>query len=131
MLTDEQKMGVDKVISILKEAPADMFDMEGVFHFSMVEENHCGSPVCIGGWCAAHLYLENIKDPDYQAPDTSAAFREVTGLSGETAERVCFPWGRMGDRFDINPYDATRDQAIRLLEILRDTGEVDWVTAMS
>lgn len=72
----------------------------------------CGTCGCIGGWANAVFETE-------RGPELAAA---ALGLSEDDSEALFYPRGVSPDIWER----ITRRQAIRVLEHLRDTGEVDW-----
>ena len=100
-------MSINKVIEILSTVAPEDFDMDS-----------CS--MCISGQIYKHL---NPNSESYAAPIRT--FAEFTGADVEIAHAATFPRG------EENPaWKATPTQAIKMLEILRDEGVVDWETAM-
>lgn len=101
----------------------------------------CWTPACICGW-ANHLasgkasgkpFLNNIR-VRYSDEWVAAKFLGIEDEEDEYYLLLCADANRKlfmpnpvvgndSDRFRMN---ITREQAIRTLEILRDTGEIDW-----
>ena len=79
----------------------------------------CGTVACIGGWCNL------LEEHDTGTPRISSSRKaaEFLGIDDITAaEDLFYP-----DFAITTDYDSiTADQAIAVLEHLRDTGEVDW-----
>lgn len=75
---------------------------------------------CIAGHCNAisQCTLQDL---------CSDVFMDVAGVSQEIADRVVYP--SFNDNFKAIER-ATVGQAIKMLEILRDTGEVRWDVAL-
>ncbi len=100
-------MSIDKVIEILSNVKPDNFDMNN-------------PAKCISGQIGRHLHPN-----DERYHPTVETFAAFTGVSLEKAKEATYPKG------EFNPaWEATPQQAIEMLEILRDTGEVDWEFAM-
>jgi len=101
-------MSINKAIKLVKTC--DDFDMRSPFH-------------CIGGICKRYLAQ---KDLAKSIGITDAFFTVAKNITGENARKIVFP----DEAIQPNPYMATKEQAIRVLEILRDTGVVDWERVM-
>lgn len=101
-------MSINKVIEILSTVAPEDFDMD-----------MCST--CISGQIYKHL---NPNSDSYAAPIRT--FAEFVGVDAEIANDATFPIG------EENPaWKATPTQAIKMLEILRDEGVVDWDRAMT
>lgn len=99
--------GVQRVIDVLLEVNPEDFDM-------------AKRSRCIAGHCDS---ISNCPVGDL----CSNVFADVSGVSQDIADRVVYP------SFNRNEYavrHANVGQAIRMLEILRDTGEVQWDKAL-
>ena len=86
--------------------------------------HYCGTPVCIGGHGEALIRVSGER-PD----DSSISVKDVggwLGLSGKKFNALFFP--RREDA-GIDMLDITQAQAIRCLDHLIETGEVDWRAA--
>jgi len=83
--------------------------------------HNCGTVACICGW-ANHLIGS-------QDPTDDAAAAEFLGLSEDNMLELFYP----GSIRALNSlvYDATPAQAVRVLEILRDEGIIDWDRAFA
>ncbi len=78
---------------------------------------------CIGGLCREHLQLPHL--------DLIDTFKMVSDIQiDDIARKVCFP-SADGRNNPFAVYEATRGQAVKMLEVLRDTGVVDWFQAMA
>lgn len=84
--------------------------------FSMREWD-CGTAACLGGWTERFF----VGDEEYL---TVASIMDCLGISPSEAEDLFHPGRFMTETF--NPYDATPAQAVRVLDHLLETGEVDW-----
>jgi hypothetical protein len=98
---------IQRVINLIESLDPCQFDMH-----TWGEE--CGTPACIGGWTDRLFHAKNI--------GVTAVCRTLD-ITDEKGFRLFYPT-------DIEAYNAKPQQAIRALEILRDTGEVDWPRAM-
>jgi hypothetical protein len=96
----------------------------------VIDEHTCGTAACIAGFCV--VVKNDDKIPPYAAAfDTGMNF---LGLERSQARRLFMPeYDNEGRHFNADsgcyPYEATADQGIKVLEHLRDTGEVDWRVA--
>lgn len=85
---------------------------------------HCGTVACIAGH--AHI-LKTKEDPKtcfFAAGRIVESGKEYLKLSYEDAEELFYANALQEDGQSLD--DITPEQAIRTLEHLRDTGEVDW-----
>lgn len=79
---------------------------------------NCGTIACIAG----HAYLvSGGEDRDATSDDVVPAAQEFLDLKSGSADELFYAYGS-GESM----YDITSEQAIRTLEHLRDTGEVNW-----
>ncbi len=122
-------VGLNFLINTLKSVDTSptstlAFDM-GYSYFRRHQSKHaCGSACCIGGWC-------QFLFPNEEYVSLQEAFGRIVD-DDELRTAVCYPNGiYLDDDVMLNPMKATVEQAITMLEILRDTGEVDWQTAMT
>lgn len=115
------KENIQQVIDVLKSEEG----LEGVT-FDMAtfygEDEVCGTVACIAGH-AALLADPNAFTPRRARPAYDIA-RSWLDISVEQADKLFYALNFPGSIFDI-----TKAQAIAALEHLRDTGEVDWMTA--
>lgn len=98
---------VQKVIDILETVDPEKFNMED-------------ADSCIAGHC------RSIGFGRVECCDT--IFESMTGIDHRTAVEVVYP---DSDESTMIGCEATLPQAIKMLEILRDTGAVDWHQAMA
>lgn len=129
-MTDERENvgdpeGLEKLIRQLRTVSEDPrpdlgFDMRWGYSGRMYSDHPCGSACCIGGHASAILHDEGS---GRNAPHHD--FGLLCGVSSKVADAVCFPPTLSDAR------NATPAQAVRLLEILRDEGVVDWTRAMA
>lgn len=94
------------------------FDMN-YEHECTYTSHPCGTACCIGG------HAEKILGEYYS--EVSFALSKLCDIPRKTASKICWPGSRVKCP---EAYEATLEQAIKLLEICRDTGEVDWPSAM-
>ncbi len=81
-------------------------------------ENECDTVCCIGGHAAIACYDQLPPN----APICGNSGMIALGLSREQAEELFTP----DSDLPCDPYNASAEDAIRVLEYLLDTGEVDW-----
>ena len=92
-------------------------------------ENICGTPSCIGGWCEAIMVYEGVAEEG----DGATYTRDIAdwlGIEAKDAYDIFYPGCFLFENDSRSAYDATKEDAIRLLERLAETGEVDWGYAM-
>ena len=75
--------------------------------------HNCGTCGCIGGWTEAIFFNDG------------ATACEILDLDYNAKEKLFFPCNSTG------AYDATPEQAVKVLNILIETGIVDWPQAMA
>jgi hypothetical protein len=83
----------------------------------------CGSPCCIGGWANRLTYDADDWHPlisSFGEPDAMTAL----GLDDATAHALFYPG--VTTRIGGNPYGVRPAQAVRVLNHLLASGEVDW-----
>jgi hypothetical protein len=114
----------------------------------------CGTVLCIAGWANLFAMQEAGIDPNrevkldplsdkvrlkfgQQFSDTVRAAEWLGIYSGDgeneyatAADRLFYQRGYHRDAFDALQPAVRRAAGIRVLEVLRDTGEVDWPTAI-
>lgn len=110
---------INKVIETIRGLKPERFDMNvwaetrgGWFASPERLLTECGTCGCIGGWTNA--LFDGCGRADA---------RDALGLTHEEANALFYPYGLGGPD---GQWRITRRQAIRVLEHLRDTGEVDW-----
>ena len=101
---------IKKVRDHIAGLPSSQFGMR-LWH----TETECGTCCCIGGWTGAIL----LDDLDADRWDAA----EALGLTDLASHRLFYPTAASCRR---NPWDATPPQAVRVLDHLLKTGEVDW-----
>lgn len=113
-------MAVRNAIDLLEKA------RKAEFNFNMYAPSRC-----IGGICEKHLNTKGIhrttEEVEGDFNGISGAFCLVTGVSEEISEEICFPGGERGY---ASPYEIEIGQAIKLLELLEETGEVMWTAVL-
>lgn len=83
--------------------------------------NHpCGTAMCIGGWAGHLLGVKDTVSP-------TAALSELLNIPTADAQAICWP----DTDIDPDPYEATKEQAVELLQHYRATGVVDWRGVMT
>lgn len=102
------------------------FSMEFHYHspirVSDTSGFRCKTVACICGWTNLVSGHHSASDDDHAA--------EFLGIGYEQGQRLFYPdWAGREDP-TVHPYTATPEQAIAVLEILRDTGDIDWISAM-
>lgn len=95
------------------------FDMSEWAGKPAEDGGECGTACCIGGWV-------NILFPDRKGGFVNHT-AESFGISTQQSYDLCIP--EMTDE-GKNPYTATAVQGARVLDILIETGEVDWERAL-
>lgn len=118
---------IQSLIDILKVTSNDRdtgFDMSRYVHNY---DTKCQTPSCMAGWAIwdSEGRPEYIKTLWYNCFSTG---RNWLGLSGVQAHALFVPW----ETVSAEPYDTSdirTDQAIKVLEHLLETGEVDWAYA--
>lgn len=116
---------INKVQAAILAAGEEHFEMStwGSFipHEDLIEHK-CGTAACIGGWAIA---LDGgIKGHEGLVGRASKIF----GITREQGWALFVPKQKVGDPTD--PYRATPQQAVRVLDILIETGEIDWDRGM-
>ncbi len=103
---------VNKVIDILNDANPSTFNMDD-------------ADLCIAGQCR-HL---SIADGVFLCGDVFSLVTDIEDF--DIVNMVVYPYQTGAVEEPIpETRNATLYQAVRMLEILRDTGKVDWHTAM-
>jgi hypothetical protein len=122
---------IKRVRDVIAALPPERFDMRWVF----VEDGHeadwrtghtqhanlvkgCNTAACVLGWTLVTLRPKAA----VQGVSTGA---ELLGISDDQADELFTP-----DRFD-EPGRYTHAQAVRVLDRLIETGEVDWAAAQA
>ena len=107
-----------------------LFDME---HFWSKSDNSCGSVACIAGHASI---LMGKKDPPESSRDHVVAFAEYLEIPYVDAKNIAYAYYIIdyndGDYFNgciKNMAAITAADAIKVLEIYRDTGKVEWIKA--
>lgn len=85
--------------------------------FKDLTGNSCGTTACLGGWCNI---LSGFAELSLSEGSTNANAREFLGLDEDGARTLFYP--PMIKHYD----DITPQDAIEVLEHLRDTGIVNW-----
>ena len=125
------KDNINAVIAAIKQAgnnpkhPGVGFSME--YHYYSParpadrSDFQCSTVACIAGWT-------NLASGHRNPGDEQHAM-DFLGIAYDTAQALFYP-GWVGEVSDVDAYTATPAQAVRVLELLRDTGKADWVSAM-
>ena len=87
-------------------------------------KGECGTAACIAGFAglltgSGRIVVERMG---------AASLVDFLGISFEDADRMAYPHGAYPDEDRLRK--ITAEQAIRMLEIHRDTGKVDWSSAL-
>lgn len=90
---------------------------------------HLGAPEAYTAWVAAEFSMEWPETVPHHSPREFAP--KFLGLTAAQAEALFLP-----DTISINgerwsPYNATAEQAARVLDHLAATGQVDWSVALA
>lgn len=127
---------VQATIDMIKLAKADPnfdFDMTHYAYTIVTHETACGTAACIGGYAlmakigALTSVKEIMKHYTTSVPQISILSQYYLGLTEEEAERLFTPFTN-AERYQWVE-QATADQAIRVLEYLLHTGEIEWNVA--
>lgn len=86
----------------------------------------CGTAACIAGWANALLSTDDIPNLGERPFESACA---LLGLQRDDGEMLFWPWN-LSDDFDWVSEEATPAQAVRVLDHLIETGEVDWSKAL-
>jgi hypothetical protein len=108
---------IDKTIEAIRHAKEKgiFFDM-GMF----IDRNHtCGTAACIGGF-AAILAKDGLKNLPRYAENIDLIAADFLGLDGEQAGSLFYPGATE------NGWQASAENAIEVLEHLKETGEANW-----
>ena len=105
----------------LPEHPDKGFNMQGAYFIQRDGQHNCGTAACIIGWVEMLF-----KDTSFFAAE------DKLGLSGVQYHSLTHPsiYRECKFSYDINPEKFTLPAAIRVLQILRDEGIVDWNRAI-
>lgn len=125
---------INKIIMHLRNEE-NYFNMEDWTNHSKYDavypENICGTPSCIGGWAEAIMIYEGVDYAELDASTDISVIADWLGISDQQACHIFYPGSDLSVNTGlIDPYNATRYQAIKLLENLIETGEVNWNYAM-
>lgn len=131
-----KERNLKQLIEFIRSSKFD-FDMNDPMCETRCASQGCGSAGCIGGhaavlWADVRL-MDTSTDEAYVATNTKTkdgkrtrewTFDEVKlarklGLDDDELNDLTFPQG-------MHYYDATKDQALRVLDHLLHTGTVDW-----
>lgn len=116
---------LNHLIETLRNPPAEShmgFNMRDWFVPAHEGPSHvdyeCNSVACIAGWCA---YIAKADLSESDIPEVAMNWLEIT------VEQSCELFTPQA----VEDYEAvTIEDAIRVIEHLRDTGEVDWSIAL-
>jgi hypothetical protein len=120
---------INKLIGVLKAT--ETFDMRSYYHDDAAPG--CGTPACIGGHAQA-LAGTSTPDHPFQTVVDAQEFLDITPEQGSDLF-ILGGWGVPNEqkRLKVQNYGlnkVTREQAVRVLELLRDTGRVRWDMAL-
>lgn len=137
---------INQIINDIREDKGDHFRMSsyseylnpGVSDEDMGKYIPCNTSFCIGGWANLHRLMETnpeaMKTQGFSRliADGSAA-AEWLGMGYNDAHWLFHMGGSNISMayFDDQPLEARRAAGVRVLEILRDTGIVNWPQALS
>ena len=109
---------ITKVRDVIAGLPSAEFDMRDW-------GNHeCDTAACIGGWTARVVLNDRSL--------TERVCGDALGLTVGQRSTLFYPRGiELPDGGYWSPYDATPTQAVRVLDHLLATGEVDWNVALA
>lgn len=95
------------------------FDMEAYIIHKKEEDGwpSCATTCCIGGYIELKWGKVGEIRPEY-----------LVGLTTKQWYSLCFPSSNLSD--GSSPYDATAEQAAKVVDHLIKTGEVDWEKAL-
>ncbi len=135
---------INQIIADIREDKGDHFRMSSFSDYlspGVKEEDNgkyipCNTSFCIGGWANFHRLQETAPEK----LDTTVFSRLVTNADAAAEWLGMAPYDAytlfhmsgsidIGD-FDDQPLEARRTAGVRVLEILRDTGKVDWNQAL-
>lgn len=148
-ISDAARTAIDKTIALLKTLKPDQFEMS---HWTCKNPGAggtrgrlCDTTACLAGWITiaqmprAELARYFGKDAPYNANSVDYE-RLAAGHLGQGPERpewisvlhnlFMMPEGYKMVLFDRQPARKRHAAAIRVLEILRDTGREDWPQAL-
>lgn len=116
---------ITKVRDVIAALPAERFDMSDWLNDYPNETfgralKDCGTAACIGGW-AVGVLKPRTRASSWEIPSIA---RRILGLSLDQADKLFQPVP-CDDRHLLTPA-----QAVRVLDILLETGEVDWERAI-
>lgn len=99
----------------------------------------CNTALCIAGWSNA-LRLTSVgqgRKTFFDAAENDNAARRWLGLNSQQADELFYMLRyylgsdhHIGSNFDRLPAQLRYDAGIKVLQILRETGEVDWKRAV-
>lgn len=92
--------------------PPEMFDVDEWPSFHAMMHAGCGTAACIGGWAQALYHAR-----------THADIGDILGLTRDQVSRLFYPH-ELPDDYDWS--DITPTQAVRVLDHLLTTEDVDW-----
>lgn len=121
---------LEKLIALMKSPQVEgHFDMTNYSHLDRVDINpgtSCGIACCLGGWVTVALLDKNTQGSIPGIADASKPLAMFLEIPKEASDSMAYPseWG-----LSAVGWRATPAQAVRMLEIFRDTGKVDWAIA--
>jgi hypothetical protein len=112
---------INKVIEMISACQPDEINPEpGIPIFDMgtfLDESHtCGTRACIGGYA----YVAAGGTVDDEDCDSEKKAADFLGIDMNAANHLFYP-----DEVD-GSFEATPQEAVKVLEHLRDMGKVDW-----
>jgi hypothetical protein len=94
-----------------------------------MDEWVCGTAACIGGWADLLMHHKSEPDADFDSPVPVSEISWWLGLTPNQKEELFYPLTdnyRYTCGFPDQGAFITRDHAVRVIDHLIKTGEVDW-----
>lgn len=130
---------INDVIEAIKAHPKN-FKMDDFIQGDVLHS--CGTAGCIAGFTLALKADILSKEPEFRNSSNKGVYylrthrvvqaAEILGITTDEAQELFFMPGGAEQRhaFDREPNDIRAAAAVRVLEILRDTGKVNWHLAL-
>lgn len=119
---------IDSLIMEIKEVtknPKKRFAMNTWLRDDLpLAEGECGTAGCIAGWA-----LVAMGDVNKHRSEYGSGILFTTQTQHEVAKWLGITWGQSQQLFSPpidDAYNATAEQAIKVLELMRDKGVIDW-----
>lgn len=123
---------VQKLINVMNQIDNGPYSRIGFsmcsWWFTRRQTTHpCGTACCISGWATYQMILDGDLDPD-KMPSGHEVNHLVKycGIPDAIARSLALPTINYDKPVNRGLSSLTLEMAIRVLEILRDTGEVKW-----